>query len=207
MKPLLLSLPATVIAAVALSTALTYQYKPHINEYAATVRCQPAAERSVLSADIPADPRDYVTRDLSGPPTFGACNVPTRPLTWLAARPLRFDGHTTVSVEFYLAAAEPEVNSAVNGYLFDGNRNLGAFTNTQTMNLQGGARNATSQYGRVYLTPARGIHRFRVVLAAVRGTSNPIYSGRTNLGNDPHRWPWWVAVQDWAPSYLRIAPA
>lgn len=203
--PVHLALAALVVALGALWYATSRAPKPRINSYAPTAPCQKASPRDQLSAV--ARDRDYATRDLSGPPMFGICNVPTRPLDWIVAKPLRFDGQTEISVEFFLAAAEPEINSAVVGYLFDGSRNLGAFTNTQTMNLQGGARNATSQYARLYFTPTAGVHRFKIVLAAVGGTSNPVYSGHNLLGSDPHHWPWWEAVRDWQPSYLRIEPA
>ena len=142
-------------------------------------------------------PLVYAQRDLSGPPFYGACNVPARPVVWITGTPVRTDGSTEISVEFYIAAAEPDVNSSVVAYLYDGSRSLGALTDSSTMNLQGGARDATTMYARVYLTPPSGVHDYRIVLAAVGGYSNPVYAGCNRLGGVPC----------WRPSYLRVTPS
>jgi hypothetical protein len=134
--------------------------------------------------------------DLSG--SGGFYNVPVSGHDWLTSDSITVDGSTEICVEFYLAASEPDFHQSIIAELYEDGVDLGSLTDSSTgEGSSDTTRDATTMFGRRFLTPAAGSHTYKIRLYATGGTTNNVWSGSNSVGGID-------TPALWLPSYLRI---
>lgn len=142
---------------------------------------------------------DLVTRDLSG--SGGQYNVPNgtpaaaTTTLWIQGNPVTYDGNTTVFIEAYIAALEPDFHESILVNVFKDGNDLGCIIDTST---GGGSsdvtRDAVTGYGRTFDTPAAGPCTYSLRIYSTGGTTNYVYSGTNS-----------TAITNFAPAYLLVS--
>lgn len=178
----------------------------------AITRVAPIAETlrrpSVTSASV----LDYVERDLST--TGGAFNVPVGdpsrrlPTLWLPSKTIVSDGKTEIAIEAYIAAIEPDYENSICVHLYEGRVDRGLLIDVSSPTVYEGmgprhvARNATTGYGRIYLTPTRGRHHYALRIYSTGYNASPSASATNYVWSGHARS---TVPKNFALAYLRIS--
>ena len=149
------------------------------------------------TAAVASTKLDYVERDLTSVGGIltvsghGANDV-TAPV-FIQGNAITLDGSTEICVEIFIAASEPNIGASIGADLWDGSTFICTLTDSSTPKGSGvGGKDATTMYGRRFLTPSAGSHTYAIRLWCVNdaGTSSgSVFSGtNTDPFPDPNTW-------------------